>query len=178
MRAFLGLSLDGKTKLAIEAWRNKALPNFNTPVPAVNFHVTLAFLGQVTAKNLDALTSQIATMPEVSEFSVSLNHMGYWAKPKACWLGCDNTHQAHLQLASQLNKIAKTSGLIIPKQDYVPHLTLARKCTLNPPAPLIEPDFSWQAKEFHLFESVSSPHGVAYHIRLSWPLKMAFSFNR
>jgi 2'-5' RNA ligase len=55
MRAFLGLSPDVKTKLAIELWRNKAFPCFYAPVPAANFHITLAFLGQISPKQLDAL---------------------------------------------------------------------------------------------------------------------------
>ncbi|MDU0352906.1 RNA 2',3'-cyclic phosphodiesterase [Paraglaciecola aquimarina] len=182
MRAFLGLSPDASTKLAIEAWRNKALPCFSSPVPAANFHVTLAFLGQVNTKQLDKLTSQIdATINSRAQpkaFPVNLDFMGYWAKPKACWLGSEHTHSSHQQLVSQLQRIAKSSGLIISKQEYIAHLTLARKCAIEPPAPLIPPQFGWQAKAFHLFESVSSAHGVSYHIRQSWPLDMTFSFQQ
>lgn len=178
MRAFLGLSLEPSTILAIEAWRNKALSQFNAPVPATNFHVTLAFLGQITPKQLDVLHSEIENMPEIPEFDVTLDQIGYWPKPKAFWLGCQKTAEQHIQLAKQLHKIANLAGLHMSKQEYVAHVTLARKCSENPPAPLLPPEFSWRAKEFHLYESVSSKHGVAYHIRQSWPLKMAFSFNR
>ncbi|MCF2948780.1 RNA 2',3'-cyclic phosphodiesterase [Paraglaciecola aquimarina] len=178
MRAFLGLSPDAKTKLAIDAWRHKSLPQFNAPVPAANFHVTLAFLGQVTAKHLDSINTEIENMPDIAEFDVTLDQVGYWPKPKAFWLGCQNSAEQHKQLAKQLHKIAKIAGLNLPKHPYIPHLTLARKCNENPPAPLIQPNFNWRAKEFHLYESVSSSHGVAYHIRQSWPLKMSFSFNR
>ncbi|MGJ8681805.1 RNA 2',3'-cyclic phosphodiesterase [Paraglaciecola sp.] len=177
MRAFLGLSPDPKTKLAIEAWRNKALPQFNAPVPAPNFHVTLAFLGQVTPKHLDTITTEISMMQAISEFDVTLDQVGYWPKPKAFWLGSESPDERHVNLAKQVNKIANVAGLHLPKQTYVPHLTLARKCTENPPAPLLAPNFTFRAKALHLFESVSSSHGVAYHIRQSWPLKMAFSFN-
>lgn len=177
MRAFFGLSPDPTTKLAIEAWRNKAFPNFDSPVAAANFHVTLAFLGQVLPKHLDHMFGLIDTMPAIKEFSVTLDHLGYWSKPKALWLGCEQTQPAHIILAKQLNKIAKTAGLTMPKDEYIAHLTLARKCKANPPAPLIAPHFTWQASHFHLFESVSGPHGVSYIIRQSWPLQKRFAFQ-
>ncbi len=178
MRAFFGISPEPQTKLAIQAWRDKSLPAFNAPVPAANFHITLAFLGQITDRQLDLISNQIEEHPPWSEFSICLDQVGYWPKPKAFWLGCSDAHPAHLTLAVQLHKLARKAGLPLPKQEYVAHLTLARKCSENPPAPLIAPDFSWQAQQFHLFESVSSSHGVAYHIRHSWPLEKVFAWQK
>ena len=40
MRAFFALTPPGTTKLAIEAWRDKAFPRFYSPVKASNFHIT------------------------------------------------------------------------------------------------------------------------------------------
>lgn len=177
MRAFLGLAPDATTKLAIENWRNKAFPHFPAPVPAANFHVTLAFLGQVAPKQIDMLDTHISAMTEFFEFNVSLNQIGYWPKPKAFWLGCQNTSNEHIKLVKHLNKAANTVGLNLPKQQYVAHLTLARKCTTNPPAAFIAPNFNWKLKAFHLYESVSNSHGVAYHIRQTWPLNKTFAFS-
>jgi len=177
MRAFFGLSPDVKTKLAIDAWRNKAHPHLNAPVPAANFHVTLAFLGQILPKQLDALCEGANQMSEIQTFDVSLNQVGYWSKPKALWLGCEDTQNEHLQLTKNLTQIANAIGLQLPKQDYVAHLTLARKCSINPPAPLIAPNFTWRNTEFHLYESVSGKKGMSYHIRHTWPLARLFSFK-
>ena len=88
MRAFFGLSPDIKTKLAIEGWRNKVFPHFDAPVPAANFHVTLAFLGKISPKQLDALCESVNQIDQIHAFDVSLNQIGYWSKPKALWLGC------------------------------------------------------------------------------------------
>lgn len=177
MRAFLGLSPDAKTKLAIEVWRNKAFPKFDAPVPAVNFHVTLAFLGQISPKQQEELCGGIEQITDIPTFNVSFKRVGYWSKPKALWLGCEETQNTHLQLSKQLHQIANSVGLQLPKQDYVPHITLARKCVINPPAPLIEPTFSWHNAEFHLYESVSGKKGVSYQIRQSWPLAKRFAFK-
>jgi len=177
MRAFFGLSPDAKTKLAIEEWRNKAFPQFDAAVPASNFHVTLAFLGQVLPKQLDALGEAVKQVSDSHTFDVTLNRVGYWSKPKALWLGCEQTQDVHLQLSKRLHQIANSAGLQLPKQDYVAHLTVARKCIINPPAPLIEPRFNWHNAEFHLYESVSGKKGVSYHIRQSWPLAKRFAFK-
>ncbi|GAC20529.1 RNA 2',3'-cyclic phosphodiesterase [Paraglaciecola arctica] len=177
MRAFFGLSPDTKTKLAIEVWRNKAFPKFDAPVAAANFHVTLAFLGQISPKQMDTLSEGVEQISDLHTFNVSLNRVGYWSKPKALWLGCEDTQIEHLQLAKRLHQIANSVGLQLPKQDYVAHLTLARKCASNPPASLIEPIFNWHNAEFHLYESVSGKKGVSYHIRQSWPLAKRFAFK-
>ena len=170
MRAFFGLSPDTKTKLAIDAWRIKAFPYVNNLVPAANFHVTLAFLGQISPKQLEVLCEGVKQISDIHTFDISLNRVGYWSKPKALWLGCHKTQNTHLQLSKRLHQLANSVGLQLPKQDYVAHLTLARKCSINPPAPLIEPTFNWRNTEFHLYESVSGKKGVSYHIRQSWPL--------
>jgi 2'-5' RNA ligase len=177
MRAFLGLSPDVKTKLAIELWRNKAFPCFYAPVPAANFHITLAFLGQISPKQLDTLCDSVNQISEIQTFDVSLNQVGYWSKPKALWLGCQNTQSEHLQLSKSLTKIANATGLQQTKQDYVAHLTLARKCSVNPPLPLMPPHFTWRNTEFHLYESVSGKKGVSYHIKHTWPLAKLFAFK-
>jgi len=170
MRAFFGLSPDPKTKLAIEEWRNKAFPDLYAPVPAANFHVTLAFLGNVSVEQMDTINHLIDEMPSVAAFDVLLKQLGHWSKPKAFWLGCQQTATEHLLLAKQIHKIANKSGLLLQEQDYIAHLTLARKCSIKPPAPLVPANFQWHVEQFHLFESQSSPQGVCYPIRKSWSM--------
>jgi len=170
MRAFFGLSPNAEAKLAIQAWRNNAFPDLRAPVPAANFHVTLAFLGNVSVEQLNTINHLIDEMPKVTAFDVSLNQLGHWSKPKALWLGCQQTANEHLLLAKQVHEIAIKAGLQIQQQDYVAHLTLARKCKVEPPASLVSANFQWHADQLHLFESKSTPQGVSYSIIESWPL--------
>ncbi|MFQ3190861.1 MAG: 2'-5' RNA ligase [Paraglaciecola sp.] len=177
MRAFFGLSPDAKTKLAIQNWCNKAFPHFNAPVPAANYHVTLAFLGNISGKQLETVNCLIDAMPSVPAFDVSLNQLGYWPKPRAFWLGSQQTESGHLMLAKNIHQIANMAGLQLQYRDYITHLTLARKCNVSPPAPIFSGHFRWHADQFHLFESKPGPQGVYYPIRQSWPLsKIETSF--
>jgi 2'-5' RNA ligase len=170
MRLFFALEPSGQDKLAIESWRYKALSSFEKPVPSKNFHITLAFLGQTTSSQLDELIQKVDSLCVPPKFSVKLNHLGYWSKPKVLWLGCDQTSDSLRALEKELNKVSISSGIIMQKREFIPHLTLIRKCQENPSAPIIEPSFFMEFCEFHLFESVSSSKGVIYQRLASWQL--------
>ena len=78
MRTFFGLEPNAQSKLAIETWRDKALPGLSGAVPTVNFHITLAFLGNIESADIESLSGiqfdpfQIAlTSKEVGYFSKS-----------------------------------------------------------------------------------------------------------
>nr|WP_136250379.1 RNA 2',3'-cyclic phosphodiesterase [Ningiella ruwaisensis] len=169
MRYFLGLDIDAKSKLAIEQWRNKALPHFVGSVPAANFHITLVFLGQVQAHQLEDLTARIDEIAK-PKIDLHLDSLGYWSKPKILFLGATATSQGLIQLANQLGTAANGSGLNVRQGIYIPHLTLVRKVKDNPPNALISPSFRCQFSHMHLFESVSTKTGVRYPIRATWIL--------
>ncbi|MFQ3237222.1 MAG: 2'-5' RNA ligase [Paraglaciecola sp.] len=178
MGVFFAIDPPAQTKLAIDAWRAKSLPDFDKQVRASNFHITLEFLGDISPKQLDSLTQGVDQLTNVKSFSVQLDHLGYWPKPKVLWLGTEHCQPAHLQLVESLRKIGRSAGIEVPKQDYIAHLSLVRKCKANPPAALIDPLFTWKVNEFHLFKSVSGSNGVIYQRQKTWPLQPTFGFER
>jgi RNA 2',3'-cyclic 3'-phosphodiesterase len=170
MRAFLGLSVDSQTATAIADWRKQALPDVAHSVATENFHITLAFLGQINLLQQQALEQLISTMPVCRGFSVTLNTLGHFPKAKVLWLGCSHVPQSLAKLAAQLATNAIRAGIPIAEQAYQPHLSLYRKCSmpLTPSIPITP--IKLGINNFHLFESVSSDSGVRYLIRRSWPL--------
>ncbi|GAA6184849.1 MULTISPECIES: RNA 2',3'-cyclic phosphodiesterase [Alteromonadaceae] len=169
MRYFLGFDLDAKSKIALDDWRNKALPRFERCVPAKNFHITSVFLGQVREQQLDHLCCAIQES-QFQNFSLQIDTLGYWSKPKILWLGSTQIPEHMLQTTKRLTEYAQQAGLNLPIREYIPHITLVRNAKNNPPAPLYEPDFELKIDQLHLFESVSGKNGVQYPIRQTWPL--------
>lgn len=169
MRYFLGLDLHARQKLAIQAWRDKALPQFRHPVPVSNFHVTNVFLGQIQDNQLDQICQAIDRL-EQDAFSLHFNTLGYWSKPKILYLGCEHIPDTVETLTERLQSIARAARIVVPERKYIPHITLVRKCPEHAPAPLLPPDFSCDFTALHLFESVSGKQGVHYPIRRTWPL--------
>lgn len=186
MRCFIGLDLPAATKLALESWRQKALPEVkektqtkrpakpNTPaepaaVPTANFHITLAFLGQIDARQHEALLQEMNHV-KGQPFSLTLNTTALWEGPKILLAAPGEPDNALMDLARQVRKAARAARVQVDNRPYRPHVTLVRKATDTLPAPLFTPDISADFSQFHLFESFSNAQGVRYPIRHSWPL--------
>ncbi|MBC3765149.1 RNA 2',3'-cyclic phosphodiesterase [Neptunicella marina] len=170
MRCFIGLEPDAKSKMAIDNWRQHALPAIEGKVPAANFHITLAFLGQLNHSQLEQLQTTLEQATALPACSIQLNTLGYFAKPKVLFVGTDEIQPELMQLATSVTSLTQQAGLQLRHQTYVPHVTLYRKCPSNPPAALFSPDIELQFTQFHLYESVSSSGGVRYPIINSWSL--------
>lgn len=163
---FLGLNIDPDHILKIADWRSNALGYSSADVKPHNFHVTLAFLGQVTSHQLDAL---LEVLPHINwlEFTAHFDHVGYWGKPKIHFIAPSIIPDELKQLAKQCQTLSRKAGIQIEKREYRPHITLQRKIKEPVPA-LYQPSFRLSFKEFHLFESISTATGVAYIIRESF----------
>lgn len=193
MRCFVGLDLPVQTKLALEDWRQRALPEVssrdalpmpaakaktkarpNQParpvaVPTANLHITLGFLGQINHRQHEAV---MATLSEVQQepFALTLDTTGVWSGPKILFCAPETPPAPLMDLARQVRKAARLAGIEMESREYRPHVTMIRKASVTLPPPLFTPQIEATFNQFHLFESVSSPQGVSYPIRHSWPL--------
>jgi 2'-5' RNA ligase len=169
MRTFFALEPGPETALAIESWRSLSWPALQRPIPAANFHLTLAFLGDISESQLETLAQRSGEL-KAGGFELTLDCLGYWNKPQILWLGPSNTPQALQYLATSLGKAAVSSGVKVGKRDYQPHLSLARRVSPEPAAALTQPRFSCHFDSFALYESIRGRDGVRYRAMASWPL--------
>ena len=164
-RLFLGISLNKRQTEQIQQLQSK-LPADIKLVSTTNLHMTLAFLGPVSALQQRQIEKQISVMNK-PKFCITLDTLAYWKKPKVLCLKGKADDQALLHLAQ------KCSFLIPSPQNknepvYLPHITLARKA--KHAVKLIIKPLVIQAEVMHLFESKSSSEGVKYQILRSWDL--------
>ncbi|WP_197414313.1 RNA 2',3'-cyclic phosphodiesterase [Lacimicrobium alkaliphilum] len=176
MRLFFGLELTPSVKLSIEKWREINLPPLAGPVPAANFHITLAFLGTVPVHQQEALLAQADRLTNQA-FNLTIDQMGYWPRPRTLWIGPSVVPVALNNLAGNLSAIAGRLGLPGENRDYVPHISLYRKQASNPPVCLMQPDISASFEQFCLFESRPGRQGVQYHVLARWPLDSGLSIR-
>ncbi len=167
MRLFVGLQPEPRTCLDIAHWIETSLPPLEHPVPAVNYHITLAFLGNVD--RLEALEQLLASVhhPPVE---IVLNELGYWSRPGILWLGTDRQADSIHELARKIRKISNRLRLPVRRKPFHPHLTIARRCATLPPCGVNPPDFSLHFTRFSLFESTVTNSGVHYQSLHTWPL--------
>ena len=171
MRYFIGIDIPEKTKLAIQQWREKYwVQHFElAPVPMQNFHITLAFLGHIDELQHEQLCTnlnEITTAP----FKILIDQFSVWKKPPIGLLGCNEVTADLKELQQGTSRVARQANISIGEREYIPHITLARKCKSLVSVPLMEPCFEFKVEEFCLFESVSTSSGVRYPVRQKWQL--------
>ncbi len=134
--------------------------------PAVNLHLTLAFLGAVSAAEL-ARIRQLPP-PPVERFVLSSDTLGFRQRARLLWAAPGTVPPALLELESWLWCELAELGIPRERRAYVPHVTLARRArhvsdTLTP--------VRWPVAEFALVKSTPGPRGSLYEILETWPLK-------
>lgn len=200
MRCFIGLDLSPTEKLALDSWRQQALPEvmprnkvathsikgklgdpkhlsmgkhgLSQPyaVPAANYHITLCFLGDIHHRQHEALVYELDNISQ-EPFSLTLDITGIWNGPKILFSAPSSPPKALMELAKQTRKAARSAAIEVDGKEYKPHVTMVRKANATLPLPIYSPNVEVHASAFHLFESVSTPQGVTYPIRHTWALR-------
>lgn len=133
-----------------------------------NFHITLAFLGNVNADQR-ACVEQIANGIQCPPFELTIDSAGYWRKPRILWVGPSEMPKALVNLATALRDGAVECGVQMDMRPYNAHVTLMRKIARLPEGLAVYP-FAWIASRFVLIESTTRPEGVRYEVAREWPL--------
>lgn len=133
-----------------------------------NFHITLLFLGDVTATITECLSLSLQ-QTVVAPFQLRLDRLGYFSKTRIFWVGPNEVPTELETLFKGLRNCAQRCGISKLSKRYTPHVSLLRKCEV----PASNPDFQpidWQVDEFHLVESRMDRDGARYYAVESFPL--------
>ena len=168
MRLFFGLDPLADDKQAIDAWRQRVATADGRPVPPANFHLTLAFLGEVDERRLEALCDAVDALALPGAGELCLDRVGYWPRPGIFWLGPGAPQPALEALARDLGRAGQVVGARRERRRFVPHLTLYRSCRVPPPAPAEAPALPFHYSGVTLFESRPGRDGVRYEPVAAW----------
>ena len=136
------------------------------PVAPQNLHITLQFIGTVSAQQYQQLLPLAACCP-LPAFTLQLDRLGYFPRPQVLWLGARNPPEALGQLVQCLGAAMKQCGLTPDPRPYKPHLTLRRK--VSKPVPDFPFDaISWPVASFALVSSQTLASGAQYQILQRW----------
>lgn len=173
MRVFFGLELDPGTKRAVADWRDRYGLANGQVVPTDNFHLTLAFIGELDQRKLDMLIRSVderAPQYTANASHLVLDRAGYWQKQKIYWLGPEQPQPLLAQLAGKLQSLGGPMGARKERKQFAPHVTLFRSCAEPPPAPVVSPDITVDYQHLTLFETLPGRQGVSYRALERWPL--------
>jgi RNA 2',3'-cyclic 3'-phosphodiesterase len=164
LRLFFGFWPDDAT--AAQLTRVAGRLSLDSPgrlVRPENYHVTLAFVGEVPASRLAQL-QQIGSELRAPHCTMAFNSLEFWAGSGAVVAAAQDITPALHSLCSQLHE---ASGL--PRSQFRPHVTLARKVAQAPVLQAMS-TITWRATSFSLARSDTGGAESAYTVLDTWPL--------
>jgi 2'-5' RNA ligase len=145
-----------------------SLPPGARRVPRENYHMTLAFVGEVPAAQLPALL-QVGAAQRERVFSVAFDAYEYWPKSGVV-VAAVRLIPAELQrLWRRLHDDLAGYARALESERLRPHVTLARKVS-QPPVLQAMSAFDWRVRDFCLMRSDTSGIQSAYTVVDTWPL--------
>lgn len=140
--------------------------NFESPgrrVDPQNYHVTLAFLGEVPATKL-AVLQQIAGSVRAARFTLKCDALEFWRESKVVVSAVRTPPPGLLDLRRRLH-----DALDLPLTPLRAHVTLARKVTQAAVLQAMLP-IEWRATTFSLIRSDTGGVESAYTVLDTWSL--------
>jgi 2'-5' RNA ligase len=181
VRLFVGLTPPGEVAEALRittAGLRELAPDLRWTRPE-QWHLTLAFLGEVVDDVVDELARELdretARHPPLS---LALGGSGRFGH-RVLWTGVQGDRDGLRRLAASVRAAAHRSRLPVEHRPYHPHLTLARAGPGADLRPFVERLASWQglpwvATQLYLVHSRlgAASDGSALHEPITgWPLK-------
>ena len=160
-RVFFGLWPDPRQRDRLRDVINSVARNVEgRAVDRRNWHITLAFVGDVEERRIPELHER-AGLIKMEPFRLSFDRLEHWTRPKVACL-VTPTVPADLQnLVSSLNSLMQDVGVIPEDRTYRPHITVSRNARAFTTLRLSQRETT-EWSEFELIESVSGPGGVSY----------------
>jgi 2'-5' RNA ligase len=137
-------------------------------VPRENYHMTLAFVGDVAASKLPVLLNVGAAQKERA-FSVTFEALEYWPKSGVIVAAARLIPAEFQRLWRQLQHEPAGHALALESERLCPHVTLARKVS-QPPVLQAMSAFDWCVRDFCLMRSDTSGVQSAYTVVDTWSL--------
>jgi 2'-5' RNA ligase len=147
--------------------------------PTENLHLTLRFLGDVTAEQKSRLEERLERV-QVEPFILPTEGVGAFplkGPPSVVWCGVGSGHPRLFQLRQQVDDAVLAAGLDVDMRTFHAHITLGRCAPASAPAVKFwlqrHRDFAgapFRVDAFGLYSSVLQPIGAKHSLRRRFAL--------
>jgi len=168
-RLFFALWPSAAVRSALDQLAHRQVRKLAKRMPAENLHITLAFPGQVSA-GVRSCLEQAADRLSGRPFTLHLDQVGHWPRPRIIWAGPTHTPHELWSLVGRLRAVLDGCGILPETRPFQAHVTLARKASRGPTGKKIEP-IDWPVHGFSLVESITASVGPAYRVLRTWALE-------
>lgn len=173
MRLFVALDIPAEVRRPLGAMQTELrplLPKISW-IPENNFHLTLAFLGDIAGPGIGQIRSLLAGVRGPKAIELCCKGLGFFGQAATgpVLLARIAESSALEALATSIGESLRPAGLTLQNRPFIPHLTVGRsKVELGEKQAEILRRFDghefgkWHAREFHLSESKLKPTGAEY----------------
>jgi 2'-5' RNA ligase len=166
---FFAVFPDSETRRRVAAAAQAlALDVGSRRVPCENYHMTLAFIGEVQRESL-VLLKAVGAAQRALGFTVRLDGYEYWPTASVVVTGVSSCPAPLEDLRRRLYADLTRCGVRLDDRPFRPHVTIARKISQAPVLQAMS-EITWTAHTFQLARSDSAPGGAIYTVVDSWPL--------
>ncbi|MCP3741096.1 RNA 2',3'-cyclic phosphodiesterase [Rossellomorea sp. BNER] len=129
---FYALRIPNKVKQELDEWIQEIKPSFPFQkwVHPEDYHITLAFLGNAAAVQLQNTESIIReTISTIMPFEMKTDRLGTFGQemnPRIFWAN-SSTPSSLVELRRNIYKACESQGFQLDQRTFTPHITLARK---------------------------------------------------
>jgi RNA 2',3'-cyclic 3'-phosphodiesterase len=170
LRTFFAVWPDASARDALAPVAREVAGSQGRAQPSRNLHLTLAFLGDVAATRVPALSAiGLAAAAAVSPFQLTLDHTGNFRRTGIAWVGASTQPPELAELVRQLRDALEAEGYAMERRVFQPHVTLARRCRGPVTVPLVTP-IAWHVGRIALNASELARGGSRYRELATWPL--------
>ena len=160
-RLFFALWPSAEVRSQIVADTRRAIEGTGAhAVQPANLHITLAFLGAVSASSVPDII-EAARGVRFLPCEISLDRTGYWPRSRVAWLRPGAYPLVLDALVDDLRNKLAGLGFHLEATQYLPHVSLCRNVSagvgMRLPTPIV-----WPIESFVLVESRPSASGAVY----------------
>lgn len=144
------------------------LPTNGRPTPALQYHVTLAFLGRQPVASIPQLDAILDRLPKHS-MTLQLDRFAIFRRQRILWAGMADPPPSLIALQAALREALQQQSITLPPgAPFKPHVTLMRDIDKAQSVPAWAiPPLIWQVQEVALVASHARPTGVGYDVLAS-----------
>lgn len=162
-RCFLSLKFSTAQQQLLQQYQQMQLSAEAKWHPANNLHLTLVFLGQQTLALQQQLWSDsLALLRQIPPFELCFDLLHQFRHAKVLYLGVSQPPEALMLLQQQLQQLALPFLSSALPEQFVPHVTLARKFQSVDLLPMSVQPLQLCCSEIALYHSISTEQGVRY----------------
>jgi 2'-5' RNA ligase len=168
VRLFFAAFPDGGTRsLIASAATALALADGARRIPGENYHVTLAFVGEVS--NTQAASLRTMGPVRVPAFTVRFDTYEHWLRSEVVVIAASEYPPALHELQCKLRGELARRDIAPDPRPFHPHVTIARRVVQAPVRQAMS-GFLWTITAFQLVRSARSSAGAVYTVLERWPL--------